>query len=581
VWFGAWLVLNAVLVGIVLVWTKGRWPIVEGGTEIFTRDLKVRIQGEEFTPFLKNEVQGENIPLGVSMISGNIFSLGRKAERLHVSVQGGSGFGKTTLLKVISEDACSRKYPVIVVDPKGSDFNTDDIRQSAIRSGVLKDRFFLFSLARPEESCFYNPLAAGSSAAKADRLMKALDWSETYYRNQASTYLSLLMPVLDFYKLGQTTLLDINEALCREKYISSVRVCFEKIASMGDVSQKVLEQVRELSKNTVKLEEFADKDLAGLKSQIMHLCQDGFGYLFAPPETKRNLNDVLKEISGKTSKKEDAIYDQQSVRAGKLNSLFLSMIEKRAPVHQNNQTMALEEVIRNGGFIYIQVPIMELADTGRQLVRLVMEDLKGLVSRIYHKEVPKPELCSILIDEFGQFADENFPVFLEQAREANCAIHMFYQSVANLQAVSPQFLSQVEDSTGVKIFMNTASPKGAEEAASLCGTVDSVEASQQTVGFGPFKIPTGLGNARPTKQMRVEHDVFKQLGVGQAVILERTPYRLDLVQIWNPEMRTKSIESETCFTTVTKLHRQLENLPRVNRAAACCGQFDPRAAWKL
>jgi hypothetical protein len=39
--------------------------------------------------------------------------------------------------------------------------------------------------------------------------------------------------------------------------------------------------------------------------------------------------------------------------------------------------------------------------------------------------------------------------------------------------------------------------------------------------------------------MKVEHDVFKQLKIGQAVLLQKAPAREDLLSLWLPD--TKSI----------------------------------------
>jgi hypothetical protein len=50
-------------------------------------------------------------------------------------------------------------------------------------------------------------------------------------------------------------------------------------------------------------------------------------------------------------------------------------------------------------------------------------------------------------------------------------------------------------------------------------------------GLGPT-FETGGGNAREAKQMCIEHDVFKRLSVGKAVLIQKSPAKEDLVELW-------------------------------------------------
>jgi hypothetical protein len=91
----------------------------------------------------------------------------------------------------------------------------------------------------------------------------------------------------------------------------------------------------------------------------------------------------------------------------------------------------------------------------------------------------------------------------------------------------------MSDCTVYKGILRQDVPDSAEYWAKVAGTQDAVERSYQVnspmVGWGGR---TGMGNERLTKQMRIEHDVFKELKTFQMILIEKNPMKLDAVQLW-------------------------------------------------
>ena len=69
-----------------------------------------------------------------------------------------------------------------------------------------------------------------------------------------------------------------------------------------------------------------------------------------------------------------------------------------------------------------------------------------------------------------------------------------------------------------------------ETLCRLAGTVDSEEKSVQIQGGILGDTQTGLGNLRLTKEMVLEYDVLKRLQTGQAVVVQKNPFSVDLIQ---------------------------------------------------
>lgn len=84
------------------------------------------------------------------------------------------------------------------------------------------------------------------------------------------------------------------------------------------------------------------------------------------------------------------------------------------------------------------------------------------------------------------------------------------------------------------MILRTDDPDEVDSWSGVAGTVDSIEASHQVVSVLGIKFETGQENMRYPKQMRIERDVFKRLRVGDAVLIQKSPARENLISIWRP-----------------------------------------------
>lgn len=570
--------LQVMIIGGIFWRTGGRLFRSSQGSKIIPLDLNSKLSTDDFKKIDSISRKSKDAPIGISVLDGLVAQYPFMTRNYHMMVIGGSGFGKTTLMKTLFANAIYQKQPVIMIDPKGSSNNLNEIRKFALEHGVPADRFFVFSLPNPEASCFYNPIKNADTTAKKDRIMEAFNWSEQFYQSRASDYLTILMPILELFKLGDVTLGDVRRSLTDEDFLSHMKKIFSEIATAPGVEHELKERCNHAAKQIELLEKFEGAE--GLKSQLVTLEQSDYGYLFSPEKDGEcNLGELWKDKkSGKQSLGEDEEV-KLSERGIRLQSVLKNapFLKKRAK-QMDYREIDLSDVIENGGFVYFQISMMQTPDTARRIARVVLEDLKGVANRIQTHKLKKPSLCPVFIDEFGEFATEEFGVFLEQVRDAGLALHLFFQSFGNLEAVSPTFRKRMEASTAEKVFLSSLSPEDADNAASLCGTDDAVEQSRQTVGILGWSIPTGMGNQRFTKQMRVEHDVFKRLGIGQAVTLRKFPEsRVDLVQIWNPDLTNKDpIASSKQETMRLEKVDQRKKLDVVGH-----GKFNGQRSWSI
>ena len=407
-------------------------------------------------------------PLGISFKSHKIFSVNQRQRLEHVLVCGATGMGKSTLMASFLLDGFLKKYPLIIIDPKGEKGDICFLKELFLACGRKREDFKLFSLANPKESVFYNPLERGTPQQIKAKLIDGLEFSHEFYKAQASQFLgsliesySLLKKPLSFKAIHNF----FNSKALQKEILDEVskKGGFSLIGSLKSA----------LATNP--------RDLAGLTSQI----------------------DILNasELQNLSHKKE------------------------------NQDEIKLLKILEKNQVAYFQMNVNGYGDLARRLGKMIIQDLKVLSSQIHARQVSfKPYFCGVFIDEFGSFASKDFADFLKQVRSAGLGCHLFFQTLADLKAVSPQFEDQVLGNTALKVIFRQDVPKDCEKLSRSAGTVDDYEETRQISD----KKPTGLGSLSETKKMKIEFDLLKTLKRGQAVIIDKLSSLEDVVKIYKP-----------------------------------------------
>ncbi len=419
------------------------------------------------------------LPIGLDVKTGSIVSVSETQRTAHVLVIGATGTGKTTAMMNMILHAIRHNHPCVIVDPKGEDSTLDEVIALGRKLDPGFDqRFQLFSMSKPTQSYSYNPLKHGNANQLKDRVMEALTWSEQYYQSVAGSFLSELTAVMEY--LGRPlTLSKISRILSfKEEQAELLNALKDQFQSKPG-NDRALELREALGAFFGKNKEDA---LSGLAAQISILNNHTFGSLLSFESAKNEI-------------------DFREARSTKKIS-------------------------------YFQLDTLGNADSARRLGRMIIEDLKSLASEVYKKEQDSGTrvFFPVFIDEFGSFATKEFIEFLKQSRGAKFGIHLFCQGLEDLDSVSPEFRRQVISNTMTKIGLRMDDHETVNEICATAGTFDALEQSYQVEG-NLLVTKTGMGNLRHTKQMQIEHDVFKQLRTGEAVVIQKSPSKVNGIKI--------------------------------------------------
>ncbi|MBU6375025.1 MAG: type IV secretion system DNA-binding domain-containing protein [Bdellovibrionales bacterium] len=417
------------------------------------------------------------VPIGHDVKTEDVVSLPQKKRSSHVLVIGATGTGKTNLMTNLILHAIRHRQPCVVIDPKGESSSLELIREYGNRlSDDFETRLQVFSMSSPGTSANYNPLKHGNANQLKDRMMEAFVWSEPYYQNVSASFLTAFTACTEFLGISLNLERVSKILLAKEERAAILKQLQEKFNS-GD--QHALELFHLISPFFSKAKE---EELSGLGAQISILNNPTFGHLLS-------FEKAAKEID-------------------------------------------LRHIRKTGGIAYFQLDTLGNGDSARRLGRMIIEDLKSMSSEVYKSEPNENDriFFPIFIDEFGSFASREFIEFLKQSRGAKFGIHAFCQGLEDMDAVTSEFRRQVISNTMTKIGLRMDDHETVDAFCATAGTFDTLKQSYQVSGE-LIANRTGMGNMREAKQMQIEHDVLKQLKIGQAVVIEKSPSRVRGLQI--------------------------------------------------
>ena len=111
----------------------------------------------------------------------------------------------------------------------------------------------------------------------------------------------------------------------------------------------------------------------------------------------------------------------------------------------------LTDAIRNRKIVYFQLPTNAYPVQAVSVARMVQANLRYISSLIQTGKMPKDTLVSVIIDEYGSFAEESFVGILNKARSSGMMVTLAHQSLSDLSAISEPFMKLIYQNTVNKI----------------------------------------------------------------------------------------------------------------------------------
>lgn len=383
----------------------------------------------------------------------------------HTQIIGGSGAGKTNLLKVMLEDRMAKGHSIIFFDFK-ADVELMDWMAGASEQYGRSDDLVILSMSDPKLSYAYNPIKHGSETEISSQIMNSLTWSEPFYKSKS-----------------EGALLVILKALCYQRDMGG------RDFHLGDLYQFL---------NDASFRMDIVSAVSSLNYPEMHrgdlkrICEE-----LTVPNKKENFNSLITQISKI------------------LNSSAGDIV-----VHKigNDEEFEFREVMETGKIAYLFMNSLKLKDTASIMGKLMLQDLMKAVGNIYDDRNAIKHPTTLIIDEFASFATPDFGEFIEKARGAGISIVIAYQSRKSLDHIEDNLAIKVNENTANKIVFQVQDSEDVEWFCSLLGTKKTTKETYQAEDgiFGDTK--TGMKSVREVEEYVIHPNQIKNLKLGQALL---------------------------------------------------------------
>ena len=410
----------------------------------------------------------------ISLFESKIMRLGRAPKayltdqnlNYHTQVIGGSGAGKTNLLKVMIEDRVRKGHGVIFFDFK-ADMALQDWMTGLSESSGRRDDLMMISMSDPKVSHTYNPLQYGSETEITSQIMNSLTWSESFYRDVAESGLMIIIKAF----------------------------CFRR--DQGGKSFFLNDLYSFLTDATIRM------DVMG---EILNLNY--------PERFRSDLRRVCEELSG--SKKDNY--------QGLINQISKIMNSTAGEIVSGTPGIEAEfnfkDAIRERKIAYLFMNSLKLKETASIIGKLMLMDLMKTVGSIYDDRNFIKQPLTLIIDEFASFATPDFGEFIEKARGAGIGVIVAYQSRQSLNSIEGDLALKLNENTATKVVFQVQDSDDAQWFCGLLGTQKvEKETHQAEEGFFFGDTKTGMKSVREVEEYVVHPNELKGLKMGQALLV--------------------------------------------------------------
>lgn len=372
----------------------------------------------------------------------------------HLQVLGMTGTGKSTSVfyPLIQQDA-KKNRPIIIIDAKG-EMKSINMVNSILESVGRASDLLVFSLSHKELSCSYNPLYVGTSDPQVviDAFFSNFDDDNSFFREMSRTIFTYTFKVL--HSLGKPfSPMDVycylNNDQCRQEINSSIALDNKQ----GHLNLKLLNQV----------------------FQDLHDQYKGWKHVIA------GFNNYLTSFN-------DPI------------------------LNEDDSDIVLTDVIENNKIVYYQLPTNAYPLQAVSIARIVQANLRYITSLIQTEQIRNDTLISVLIDEYGSFAEETFVEVLNKARSSRMMVTLAHQSLGDLENISHTFKKLIDENTLNKIYLKQSDPELAELIAKSIGTFTKEEKTyRMTAGIWGNQIHSGESSNKVVQEFYFSPDKIKSL----------------------------------------------------------------------
>ncbi len=216
---------------------------------------------------------------------------------------------------------------------------------------------------------------------------------------------------------------------------------------------------------------------------------------------------AAREITSQMDRLGHEIHKALSGLVGAVDKFQAPLVNAYAP------DIVIRDVLERNLVVYVQLPSNLFKIQAPSLGKVFLMDVQqeGSLRQVF-RATRNQRPFSVVVDEFGRFADLSFVDSLNQLRDANLQFTVAHQSLADLELVSREFANSVWDNTRIKDVLNQDNPALCEMVAKSIGTQQEVLKTVRTEA-GPLltSLATREASTRLVESYKLHPNRIKNL----------------------------------------------------------------------
>lgn len=410
----------------------------------------------------------DKVCLGMSLWTGKPVYITDAMRQMHTLATGSTGVGKTESVLLPMLRHDIESGKGALIIDGKGDLELLAKIRMHVKAAGRSRDFFFFSLSHPEISRTYNPLVRGNASEIKDKLIGSTEWSEEFYKKKA------------------------EEAL-----LTLLRPMIEK----GKIV--TFRELYYLLTDSDRLKGFKDSLNEGLMRKDLQTMENRFS------ENGRFLSGIIADLALITKSEFGQLVDVTESEIDLLRA------------YENNQ------------ICYFSLNTQGFEETAKRFGRMILQDIKTVSNEIQtQKSASERHFYGVYVDEFASFIFPSFMESLNKGRGAGLAFMMLHQSLGDLSAKRNSFQQQVLENTNIKIIMRQDDPCSIEMFAKIGGSkkmlIPTYQIEDRILGAGL----TGVGSIREGPTFRIDPDLVRSLGRGEAILVTKMPeFKVDYIKL--------------------------------------------------
>jgi type IV secretory pathway TraG/TraD family ATPase VirD4 len=253
------------------------------------------------------------------------------------------------------------------------------------------------------------------------------------------------------------------------------------------------------------------------------------------------LKNIVTELNKHTNKKniKGLINQLQKVS----NSQYGELLNL-----EDSSVMTFNKLRMENACLYIGINSMGHSSSGSILNKIFFGGLlthakDSLTNKVEGLIDPMSKPISIVFDELASTIHEGFIDLQNKCRQAGMEITYATQGPSDIDRISPILTSQIFENTNNLFIFNQIVPDHTEFFARMFGTI-TTEKKTHVIEDG---TKVDMGTVRDVEEFLVHSNIFRNLRVGQCVLLQRIPKQVDLLNIryWKETNKESGLANPT------------------------------------